>query len=368
MKATVLKENLKEGLLTVEKAISKSLSLPILGNVLLSCEKNFVELAATDLEIGIRYRMLSKNEQEGSVVIPGRVLSQLVGFLPESSVMLEQRDGELLVVCGDYSTTVKILSAEEFPLIPSLKGEERCMEVEAQSFCRGLNQVAGMAGQSQARPEIGGVYLVFEKDSAKVVATDSFRLGEKTLYFKEPSSLETSFILPQKTAREIISIFSEKEGKVKACLSASQVIFDYSSEDLSQPHVQVVSRLIDGEYPRYQDIIPVIADRAELMNHVRASSIFTGKTNEAHFCFQPEEGGMEITSRNTDVGEHTSFLKGDVAGEHLQVSFNWRFLLEGLGAMKSKDVEMRLSGEDGPAVLAPQEQEGFLYILMPIKA
>ena len=375
MKTILLKENLRDGLIIVERAVSKSLSLPILGNILLSTKKNFFELSATDLEIGVRYQILSKNEEEGQVVVPARILSQLSGLLPQPSVELKTTNEHLAVQSGDYSAIVKTLSAEDFPLIPTNEKDSMGIEVNASLLSQGLQQVAGFTGQSQTHSEITGVYFCFEGGVLKVAATDSFRLGEKTLSPIKTVSAKTSFILPAKTARELIAIFSEREGMLRVHASSTQAIFDYEiGDDPTQPRIQVVSRLLEGEYPHYQEIVPkeyktkAVFDKAAFINQVRAASIFTGRTSEVRLNFRPSSREVEVFSQNTDIGEHASKMHPEIEGEELSVAFNWKFLLDGLTVMKSREFEMRLSGEDSPAVLVPVEPEGYFYVVMPIKA
>lgn len=374
MKISVMKEHFKEGLLVAERAVSKSLSLPILGNVLLTAGKNSLEFAATDLEIGIRYRILAKNDKEGQLVFPSRVLSPFVSLLPDSPMELQAQNGTMNIACGDYETTLNVLSAEEFPLIPNTKGEEQSAEVDIQALCTGIGQVIGMVGQSQVRPEISGILFSFQDEAIKIVATDSFRLAEKTVSFPEAKAFKQNFILPQKTARELLAIFGEKEGKLKISLSPAQVIFEYADQkDLARPFIQIVSRLVEGEYPQYQEIIPkkyqvrATVDRNEFMNRIRAASIFAGKTNEVRLMFFPEKNQIEISSQSSDVGTQSSSIAAEMKGESGEAAFNWRFLLEGASVMKSKTIEIGLSGEESPTSFVPIEQEGYLYIVMPIK-
>ncbi len=375
MNSVVLKENFKEGLLVAERIASKSPSLPILNNLLVSTKTNALEISSTDLEMGVRYTILSKNELEGMVVVPSRSLPQFVGLVPGPQIILKTKERGLEVESGEFRAVFKTLSAEDFPIIPSLKGGEEFMDIETRSFCQGLSSVVNFVGQTQMRPEISGVFFLFQKNTLKLVSTDSFRLAEKTLYFKKENTKERSLILPQKTARELVSIFSERGGKMRIFFSPTQVLFDYSVEGQPQePKIQLVSRVIEGEYPRYQDVIPAsektkaVVDREEFLNHVKAASVFSGKMNDVRVALDPSKQRIEIVSRKTDLGENTSFLKGQLTGEKVEISFNWRFLGEGLAQMKSEKVEFGATTEDGPATIKPLGEEGYLYVVMPIKA
>ncbi|MDP2640981.1 MAG: DNA polymerase III subunit beta [Candidatus Yanofskybacteria bacterium] len=376
MKTTVLRNSLKEGLSTTERAVAKSSTLPILGNILLSAEGAVLELAATDLEIGIRWRMLAKNTKPGRVVVPPRVLSQLLALLSDQSVDLQTTASQLVLQSSEHTTTIKTLDPEEFPVIPSPKEGDSFFEIDVPLLCQGLSQVVGVVGQSQARPEISGVFFCLQGKTLRLVATDSFRLAERTITVAGSVPKEWTCILPQKTARELTSILGEKEGKVRLYASPTQVVFEYKNEDdPAQPHVQIISRLIDGEYPQYQEVLPkdykmrAVLDRAEFLNRIKAASLFAGKSNEVRVLVDEEQKGVEVSSRSQDLGENASFLAGEITGkDQAAASFNWRFLAEGLSSIREQNVQLGFNGDEGPAALMPSPAGEFLYIVMPIKA
>ncbi|MBI1984931.1 MAG: DNA polymerase III subunit beta, partial [Candidatus Wildermuthbacteria bacterium] len=360
-----------------ERICAKSASLPILTNILLTAEKNKLEISATDLEVGVKYSILAKNEKEGSLAVAPKALSQFVGLIPEPQVLLLVKEDQLEIQSREFKADFKGLNPEEFPIIPSLKGGEESVEVETASLCQGLASVAGFTGQTQARPEISGVLFSFQKKILKLASTDSFRLAEKTLHLKKETGAEKSFILPQKAARELVSILGDRSGRTAIFFSPSQAIFDYSSEGQPQePAIRLVSRLIEGEYPPYQDVIPAkhtttaLVNREELLNHIRAASLFSGRMSDVRVTVNPAQKQVELGAKSADIGENTSRIQGAVAGAKVSAAFNWRFLGEGISQMKSKDIELLFSGEEGPALLRPsqKEDEGFLYVVMPIKA
>jgi DNA polymerase III subunit beta len=375
MKIQLLKENLKYALSVVERATAKTPTLPVLGAIALSAQKNTLELSATDLEIGIRYKLLSKIQKEGSCAVPSRLFSQLVGVLPEKEIHLSVAGGELSIDSQEHHTTLKTFPIEDFPIIPSLQGSEEAVEIETREFCAGLNQVVGVVGQSQARPEISGVFISVQKERIKLVATDSFRLAEKTIGLAKSQGAETSFILPQKTAKELAAILGDLSGKTKLYLSPSQALFEYAvKQEAQQRSFQIVSRLIEGEYPQYQDVIPkdfiakAVVSRQEIASRIRGAAVFSGKLQDVKVKVDPKKKGLEISSQSAQVGTHSSFLAGEVSGKALEISFNWRFLLEGLLNMKAEEVEIAFAGEDAPALLRPINKEQYLYVVMPVKA
>ncbi len=379
MNLLILQEKLKEGLNIIERISSRSLTLPVLNNVLIRAKKNFLNLSGTDLEIGIDWWSLAKVEKEGEIAVPVSILSSLFSLLPKKQITLKVKDGFLTIECDDFKTQIKGISSEEFPIIPQI-AKDSFVELDAVSFCQGLSQVVDIATLSQARPEISGIYFSFAKDAIKMAATDSFRLGEKTFFVEKMDSLaknfgkEVSFILPQKTAKEIINIFSGGKEKMKIYFSPNQVLFESQMQETSHPRVELISRLIEGEYPAYQEIIPkksdtqVVLNRNEFLNQIKIAALFSGKISEAKFKVDPKKSGIEIFSQNPDLGEHHSFLAGKVKGDPLEISFNHRFLVDGVLNIKSAEIIFELSKEEGPAILKPVGDQSYLYVVMPIKA
>lgn len=375
MKLKILQNKLKKGLSIVERISVKSLTLPILNNILIKAEKNFLNLSSTDLEIGIKWWGLAKIEKEGVIVVPVRVFSNFIGLLPEKPINLKVEKQTLIIESEKYSTKIKGLSPEEFPIIPQITEGESII-IDGLSFCQGLNQVIQIPILSSARPEISGIYFSFQKNLIKIVATDSFRLGEKKLFLRKtlPLHREYSLILPQKAAKEIVNIFSEKEEKLKIYFSANQILFESLMEETSHPKIRLISRLIEGEYPDYQAIFPkksetqIILKKNEFLNQLRTASLFASKMNEVRLKTDIKKGEIEIFSQNPDLGEYRSSLPGKISGKEIEVSFNYRFLVDGLLNIKSSEVLFELNGEEGPSILKPVADPSYVYLVMPIKA
>jgi len=375
MKISVLKENFLKGLSVVSRATSKSFTLPILNNVLFSAEKNFLKLSGTDLELGIKYWVLAKVEKEGSIVIPAKSLLGLISFISDEKISLEVKNNILYLEGKSYKTQIKGLKAEDFPIIPDVESETT-IEVGGKTLSQGLSQVVDTASSSQTRPEISGVYFCLDKKIIETAATDSFRLAEKKIVLPKAFSSEKklSFIVLQKAIREAINVFGDDPGKVKIVSNSNQVMFELGMTETPHPKVQIISRLVEGEYPNYKEIIPdgfksqLILDKQEFLNQIKAASLFSGKINEIKIKTDPENNIVEIFSQDPDIGQSKSQLKGKIKGERSDISFNHRFLIDGLSNIKSKEVVFELNGEDGPGVLRPVDDENFLYVVMPIKS
>ncbi len=372
MKIIILKEKLKKGLNIIEKAISKSLTLPILNNVLISAEKNFLILSTTDLEIGIKCWILSKIDKEGKITVPAKFLSNYISLIVDEKIILETKNETLFINHKKGKAQIKGLTADEFPIIPELK-ENLFLEIDSLFFCQGISQVMEIAVFAQNRPEISGIYFSFEKDLIKITATDSSRLAEKKLFCKNKINKECSLILPQKTAREVVNIFSENKEKLRIKISSNQILFESFIQEHNHPQVQVVSRLIEGKYPNYQEIIPssfmthIVLNRNEFLNQIKTAILFGGKSNEVKIKVDPKKEEIEIFAQNPDLGENVSIIPCKIKGEEVETVFNHRFLFDGLSNIKSSEVIFELNGDAGPALLRPVGDESYLYVVMPIK-
>jgi DNA polymerase-3 subunit beta len=373
MKVEILKDNLKNGLNIVEKIVGKNLSLPILDNVLINTEDSFLSLSSTDLETAIKLWILTKIVKKGKVVVPAKFLSSFIALLPNEKITLEEKKQGLYIECKSFKNQIQGFNPEEFPLIPEFKNLDY-LEVDNKKFCQGLAQIVDVASPSQSRPEISGIYFIFSKNILKIVATDSFRLAEKSITLEQPVKNDVNFILPQRPAREIINILGDKEGKVKIYFSPNQTMFEFPMKEVAHPQVQVTSRLIEGEYPNYEEIIPkkfkthVIIKRDEFLSQIKAASLFSGKINEVKVKVNPLSKEVEISAQNPDIGESNSNIAAKIDGEAIEASFNHKYLTDGLLNIKSSEVMFDLSKEEGPCILKPVGDASYIYVVMPIKS
>ncbi len=372
MKLEILKENLKAGLSVVERIVGRNLSLPVLNNVLLDTEDSFLVLTSTDLETSIKLWILTKIIKKGRVVVPAKLVSSFVGTLSNEKITLEAKDQNIHIEGKNVKTNIQGYNPEEFPIIPEFKDVD-FLEVDAAKFVQGLGQVIDIPVSSQSRPEISGVYISFSGNTIKLAATDSFRLGEKNITLDRAVKKNYSFILPQRPAREILNVLEGKEGSVKIYFSGNQVLFEFPFKEVDHPQVQISSRLIDGEYPNYQDIIPtkfkanVVVKRDEFLNQIKTASLFSGKVNEVKISTHPDKKELGIFARSQDVGENQASIAATVEGDPVEVSFNYKYIIDGLSHIKSSEVMFDVSKEDGPCILRPVGDASYLYVVMPIK-
>lgn len=367
MRIVCLQENLKDALFTLERISSKNQELPILNAILFKTENGVVKSIATDLEFAVEIEIASKVEKQGEVVVPVKLLSQFIGNLPNVKIKMEEKDGILSIDAENIKTTIPTLPKNEFPLIPKVKKENN-VTINAGVLKKSLQQVINSAAVSYSIPEIAGVLFKFNDDTAKVVATDSFRLSEKTLFQKNTYSISQkhSFIIPLKTATELIRIITNDDEEVEMHTDKNQIIFIIS-------HIRFTSRLITGEYPNYEQIIPktskttITFGKEEFIAKLRLASVFASKINDVKLVIDANKNTMEISAAEQSKGKFESVIAGDMKGENSEVVFNYKYLLDGLSNIQEEEVVFEVNGPALPAVIK-SKNDAYRYIVMPIKA
>ncbi len=372
MKLTILKEVLKEGAEIAGKITVKTFTLPILQTIFLNAEKNFLNISATNLETGVIWWGLAKVEKEGKICLPTKIFSQLVNSFPQKSISLWQKDFTLFIEGEGFKTQILGTNPEDFPIFPQIP-QKNPIIVDSSSFCQALFQVMKIPSPSSTRPEISGIFLNFQGNVIKVVATDSFRLAEKRIFLKTSLPESYSLIIPQSAVRELISIFGNETKELRIYLSPHQVWFESLMSEISHPKIHYTSRLIEGEYPNYEEIIPkkfntvVFLSKEEFLAKIKTASLFSGKSNEIKMEIDPKEETVFIFSESPGVGNYQGSLKGKVKGQELKISFNHRFLTDGINEIKTPEISFEFTNEEGPAVLRPVDSEDYFYVVMPIK-
>lgn len=374
MKIFSLQENLKQGLALVGHVAGKNINLPILNNVLIKAEAGKIRLVATNLEIGIISTIRGKIETEGSFTVNAKIMSDCIGLLPNKKIGLNQKENELLVDCENYQAKIKGQSAEEFPLIPEVD-KKNYFSAEANAVKNAISQVIFATLLSETRLELSGVLFTFSGNSLTIAATDSYRLAEKKIQIKSTSDEEKKIIVPAKTLQELLRVLSvnldgeveENNKEIKFYISDNQILFTYGSTEL-------VSRLIEGQYPDYQQIIPlssqtkIIIDRQELIRAVKMASLFS-KTgiNDVNLDFPLGKNLAVVSSVSGQTGENITNLEAKVAGNENSIVVNYRYLLEGLNNIEKETVKIEVIDGNTPCLIRPEQDESYLYIIMPIK-
>ncbi|MBI5622097.1 DNA polymerase III subunit beta [Candidatus Falkowbacteria bacterium] len=384
MKFSCTQENLQQGLAIVSHIASKNVNLPILNNLLLRVEGGGVRFSATNLEIGVSCFVRGKIEAEGEFTVPARVFADYVSLLPKDKVDLLLKDNQLEISSASHQTKIKGQAAGDFPLIPQL-GKKDPIVVAAVDFLSAISQVVFATALSETRPEISGVFFHFSAEDKKltVAATDSYRLAEKQLTVTSGIH-DKKAIIPAATLQEVQRILSsvarsrDKElvdgpTELEIYFNDNQVLFVFGT-------IELISRLIEGQYPDYAGILPgqhrtqMIVAVEDLAKAVKSAGLFVKSgINDVALEFKPEHE-LIVSTLNAQVGENVSHLEVNITGVDNAVTLNYRYLLDGLQALGTSEVVLEVVDNNTPVVLKPvlaSAAEGisrdYLYLIMPIK-
>ena len=370
MKLICLQENLKKGINNVSNITGKNLTLPILNNILLSADKKQLKLSTTDLEMAITSQIQCKIEKEGTVTVPAKLLVNFINNLPNNKIDINVKNNAISLKCENYNSNIKGLDSKDFPIIPKIKSEP-IIEIDSFEFKDALEQVINFVSISDIRPEISGVLFDFSNEKKiKFVATDSFRLGEKILNIKNSKIKKEeikSIIIPYKTVQELIRIIANSENtSLKISIENNQVLFNLEE-------TQMISRLIEGNYPNYQQLIAkqfdttVAVNREELIKAVKIGGFFSSRINDVRLKINSKKSQIEVFSQDVELGENLSEIKGEAKGKDVEIIFNHKYLLDGLNDISTEKVVIGFNGETSPGIIRPESKDDFTYIIMPIK-
>lgn len=365
MKVNVLAENLEKGLSVVMRGVSSRVQLPILSTILVKAEKQGLILSATDLELSFRVKVRAKVEEEGEIALPAKLFSDLIATLPAGVVELVKEKQTLSIKSGKVKAEIVGQGGEEFPSLPVPKGKG--IELDVEEMKEKADRVGAAAAKDDARPILSGVLWIFGAKEVTLAATDGYRLGVDVLKGITGAHDEGErFVLPVRALMELTRILEPamKTVEVEFDKERQQVIF-------SADEVEMSSRLIAGEFPPYEKVIPttknitVTLDKEELVEAVKRASLFArDSANVVKLLINGSE--VTVTAQSDQMGGSQSVLDAEVEGEEVKIAFNARYLLEYLGVIKEERVKIETEGELKPAVFRLSEA-GFVHVIMPVR-
>ena len=366
MKFTSTQENLNYGISLVASLAGRSIGLPILNNILLEVNSGLLTISATNLEIGIKTQIRGKAEKDGSFTVNAKILADYINILPTTNVSLELLDNQLLVKCANFKTKIRGQKADEFPIIPILEVKNG-LSIGQEIFKQVLTQTTFATSFDEMRPEINGIFFSVNKNILILVATDSYRLAEKKIVLKKDTVNPKQVIIPLKTLQEVEKIIGNNSDMVDIFIEENQIMFKIDV-------TTVVSRLVEGNFPDYKQIIPsdfktqVKINKEDLIQATRAAALFTRTgVNDINLKFMPETGQIEIKTANSQVGEQQTVLDCKITGEEVTVTFNYKYLLDGLQTVQSDNIFLEINSSNSPVILKDEKDKDFLYLIMPIK-
>ncbi len=367
MRIICTQENLNHGLSIVSQAVGTDATLPVLANVLIQTENGQLKLSATDIKTGITVKIRGKVEEPGSVTVPAKLLSEYVRSLPPENITLQSQDKILKISCGDFNATLNGIDPEEFPLIPKIKDKKICT-VSASDFVSLISKVVFAAASDESRPELAGVFMSFVGSQLTLAATDSYRLAEGIISGAKIEGKPKNAIVPSRTFAELLHIIGqETEEKLIISLSDNEMMFEYGDSSL-------VTRLVEGQYPDYKQIIPdnfqteALYDRDQLLQGIKVTGLFSREgANDIRFEFNVPAQITSLEASSSQVGKNNSKIKAKIKGETSEVIFNHRYLLDGLNCLKDEQVQFLTNSSSGPGVFKSAKKDGYTYVVMPIK-
>lgn len=369
MKLQILQENLKSGLFVVGHIAGKNPNLPILNNVMIDANEGNIRLVSTNLEIGVSCLLRGKVDQAGTFTVDAKIFNDFISVLPNKKIDVNL-DGEKLHIETDgYQTKINGQNSEEYPLIPTV---ERSLgfRVDLQKFKEALAQVIFAVSNSNTRLELTGILLNFIQNKIVMVSTDSYRLAEKSLEVKRIGEGDVSVIIPAKTMQEVLRIIGGSKSsisEIEVYINENQILFTYDS-------IEIVSRLIEGQYPDYKQIIPNASKTeakvvvSDLSRAIKAASLFTKSgVNDINLDLPLGKNKLIISSASGQTGENITELEAQVGGEDNGVVVNYRYLMDGLNSANNDIVEIKVVDGNTPLIIRPQGIDDYLYLIMPIK-
>jgi DNA polymerase-3 subunit beta len=363
MKLECSVEKVKNAVSQVERITGKNLTLPVLNSVLIIASGKSLKIRATNLSLGIEIEIPAKIEREGTTAVSGAVLNSVFSNMSQKeNVFLEEKEGNLLVKTKKNNIRLKSQPHEDFPTIPIVSGKE--FEIDAKKLIEGIKSVYYSSSFSDIKPEISSVFLYTQEDNLIFVSTDSFRLAEKKIRVKGLEEI-SGIIIPFKNVSETLRVFGEFSGVIKVCFNKNLISF-------SSDTVYLTSRIIDGIFPDYRQIIPKTATteavvlKQELLNALKISNIFSDKFNQVNLKILPAQKVFELSSSNNDIGENNTSLDAAMNGENAELSFNYKYFLDCFQSIATDSVSIKTSGASRPIVVSPVSDSSFTYLVMPM--
>jgi DNA polymerase-3 subunit beta len=373
MRMSCLQENVSKGLAIVGRAVATRTTLPITNNVLLATEGSRLKLAATNLEIAVSCWIGAQVEEEGAITIPARLLIDFVNSLPPERIdfALSPKTRTLELKCARFEARISGHDVDEFPPIPQI-GDGLMTKVEAELLATAIRQVAFAAATEESRPVLTGVDAEFEGEKLTLAAADGFRLAVHTLPLAQPVAARTAVIIPARSLAELNRLLGGQEEAVEITINPqkSQVLFRLQD-------VEMVSQLIQGTFPNYNQLIPqsyvtkAVVDVSAFSRATKTAAIFARDgSGIVRLVITPGEelspGRLTISARAEEVGDNVGEIDAIVDGEATKVAFNSKYLMDVLTILEEEQVALETTSPSSPGVFRPVGTENYLYVVMPM--
>jgi len=366
MKIICSKDNLLNGVQVVQRAVSSKNPLTILSGILITTEDNTLRLTATDLEIGIECSIPVTVLEPGSVVLPARYLGDIVRRLPDTKIEIITNHENYVTTLryGQSEFTIHGLAPDDYPLLPDIQGQQS-YTVKADLFINMIKQVAFATSTDNNRPIFTGALLTIDDSKLTMVATDTHRLAFRQALLNDGNGQHISVIIPGKTLNEISRIMVSDDSEIKMTVTDNQILFTADG-------VCLISRLVEGQFPNYQQVIPqgyksrVRVNVRDLAGATeRAALLARDGSSVIKFIVKPDY--LIINSNTPDIGHAHEEINISLEGEELQIAFNSKYLLDVLKVIEAEEICIELNGPLSPGVIKNVETDNYIYLILPIR-
>lgn len=364
MKIECVQNKLQPVLYQAEKIAGRNLNLPVLSCVLLEAKKGNLLIRSTNLDLGFQGTVPAKVDEEGVLAVPASVLSSVISSVTnEKSVKFDSSDLNLQITTSKSKSTIKCFPTEDFPTIPDIENGQS-FEISAHDFVRGLKAVFYSSSTSSIKPELSSVCIYPEDEQIIFAATDSFRLAEKKIKVKNVKEFD-KILLPLKNTAEIIRVLEKVEGDVEVKFNKHQISFIFEG-------VYLTSRLIDGAFPDYRQIIPkefkteAVVLKEDLIQSLKISTIFSDSFNQINLNISPNEKHFQLTTKNATLGDNSTKIESALSGDATEANFNFKYISDCLQSIDSDSLTISMVGASRPVVIRGVSDKTFTYLVMPM--
>ncbi len=364
MKVSIARSELLDALSIVGKGMSARSTLPILSGVLFSVEDAEITLQATDLEVSVKHSAPALVEQAGQVVIPGKLLTDIVRNLPEAAVVLETEGDTVHVRCQHSAFTVKTLGAADFPRFPEVSVDKK-ISLDSNTVAAMVRQVSKAVSRDETRAILTGILLVVEGPTLKMVATDSYRLAVREVVLEKEMGEDLEVVIPGRALEEAVRLAGDA-GSIEIGVSDNQIVFEFGQ-------TVFITRRIEGTFPNYRQLIPkesetnAVVSGEELMAAVKRVSLMALHNTPLKLAVNIADQTLSLSATTQDVGDASEDLMVKAEGTDVEIAFNHAFLIDGLNSASTETLRLEIQNALKPGLIRTVEDEGFLYLLMPVR-
>lgn len=364
MKFECTTKNLKEIINKAQKIVVKNSNVPILSSILIRTENNSLFARSTNLHIGVDLEIPAIIENQGSFLVLGEVISQVLSSIPDEGMITVFTEDNLLKIKAKKSI-ISINSSgsvEDFPTLPKVEGQSFTISLDL--FLEGIKSVYYCASISDIKPEISSVYIFSDSNELTFVSTDSFRLAEKKVFIENLPDI-SGILLPYKNILELIKILSDSSGELSISYNENQI-------NISLPGIFISSRIVNGIYPNYKMIIPkqfkteIITLKQDIINTLKLSTIFSDKFNQITLSVDSLSKHLIMRAKNSQKGENISEIDSTINGESIDINLNHRYFSEAFQSITADSVVIQVNEENKPVVVQGVGDKNFLYLIMPM--